>query len=240
MCNSPVGTPFILYHHSPMLYLYTDAVMRDLMVDSQRHSHIIQIKCSPTIEVTEPPQWHMHSLSWYTAKPLFGKCLLYLIIHMDTNHMQISYNWGKSSLKNLLHNYTKGHKTHNITTRQEGQAALYDDAEGTSNPPEIAVLCTTPSSNSKVNLDGGTSSEYNEKTVTQRDLTQLQEHFTWFKEQLNQLGTAENTPVHTEECYVRQAVFCFTCLRDKCVLHTKCINTAHTQYMSSGSLNLVV
>ena len=66
----------------------------------------------------------------------------------------MSHNHGQSSLKNLLHNYGKHHKTHIMTTRQGGQVALYDDAEDTYNPQEITVLPTTPSSNSIVDLDG--------------------------------------------------------------------------------------
>ena len=78
-----------------------------------------------------------------------------------------------------------------MTTRKEGQVTLYDDAEETSYPYEITVLPTTPSPNSIVDQAG--------KTVTQRDLTQLQKHLKWLKERLEQLGTATNTPTYTEE-----------------------------------------
>ena len=64
-----------------------------------------------------------------------------------------------------------------MTTRQKCQAALYDDAEDMSTPYDITALPTTPSSNSIMALDGKTSTEYSEETATQRDLTQLQEHF---------------------------------------------------------------
>ena len=39
-------------------------------------------------------------------------------------------------------------------------------------------------------------------------------------------------------CYLRQAILCFNCLRDKCLLCTMCMSTAFTQYSSSGSLAL--
>ena len=53
------------------------------------------------------------------------------------NHMQMSHNQGQSSLKNLLHNCGKCNKTHSMTTRWEGQVALYDDAEDTSTPMRL-------------------------------------------------------------------------------------------------------
>ena len=68
-------------------------------------------------------------------------------------------------------------QTHSMTTKQEGQVALYDDAEDASNPHEVTVLPTTPSSNSTVDLYGETAAEYSKETATQRYLTQLQEHF---------------------------------------------------------------
>ena len=88
---------------------------------------------------------------------------------------------------------------HNMTTRQEGQVALYDETEDTSNTHKITALPTTPSSKSIVDLDGETTAEYSKETTTQRDLTKLQEHFEQLQEKLNQLGTATNTPVHTKE-----------------------------------------
>ena len=43
-------------HHiqQTVLYLYTGAMMKDLTVDSQQNLHIIQIKCSSNVKVTEP------------------------------------------------------------------------------------------------------------------------------------------------------------------------------------------
>ena len=82
-----------------------------------------------------------------------------------------------SSLKNLLHNYGICHKTHSITTRQEGQAALYDNAEDTSIPNNITTLPTTPTSNSIMDLDDEATAEYSNETATQRDQAQLKEHF---------------------------------------------------------------
>ena len=41
--------------------------------------------------------------------------------------------------------------------------------------------------------------KYSKGTITQRDLTQMQEHFEHFQEKPEQLGTARNTPAHTEE-----------------------------------------
>ena len=84
-----------------------------------------------------------------------------------------------------------------MTTRQEGQVALYDDAEDMSNANEINV--TTLSSNIITDLDGETATEYSKETATQRDLTQLQEHYKQLQEKLNQLGKAINTPAHHEE-----------------------------------------
>ena len=86
-----------------------------------------------------------------------------------------------------------------MTTRQEGEVALYDNAEDTSNPQEITVQPTTPSSNSIVDLGGETATEFSEQTTTQRDLTQLQKHFELLQEKFNQLGRTMNTPAHTEE-----------------------------------------
>ena len=62
-----------------------------------------------------------------------------------------------------------------MTTRQEGQAALYDDNEDMFTP-HITALPATPSSNSMMDLDGKTVVEYSKETATQRDLAQLQEH----------------------------------------------------------------
>ena len=111
----------------------------------------------------------------------------------------MSHKYWQSSSKNLLHNYGKCHKTHSMTIRQEGQTALYDDTEDTSNPHNITALPTTPSSNSIMDLNGKTATEYSEETGTQRQLAQLQEHLKWLQEKLDQLGTAMNTPAYTEE-----------------------------------------
>ena len=86
-----------------------------------------------------------------------------------------------------------------MTTKQEGRVALYDDAEETSNPHEITGLPTMPFSNRILGLDEETAAEYIKETATQRDLTQLQEHFKLLQEKLDQLGTTMNTPANTKE-----------------------------------------
>ena len=50
-----------------------------------------------------------------------------------------------------------------MTTREEGQAALYGDAEDTSTHHEITLLPSTPSSNSIMDIDGKTATKYSEK-----------------------------------------------------------------------------
>ena len=43
-----------------------------------------------------------------------------------------------------------------------------------------------------MDLDGETANEYSKHTITQRDMTQLQEHFEWLQEKCNKLGTSMN------------------------------------------------
>ena len=141
-------------------------------------------------------QWHTHSLSWCPAKPLPGKCLLYLIISIIVNYIQMSHNHSQSSLKTCY--TTTGNATkHDHKTRRSG--CLVWQCWGSVYPHDITALPTTPSSNSIRDLVGKTANEYNEETTTQRDLVQLQEHFEWFQENFDQLETAMNTPAHTEE-----------------------------------------
>ena len=58
-----------------------------------------------------------------------------------------------------------------MTTRQEGQAILYDDAEDMSNLHEISIQPTTPCSNSIAYIDGETATEYSSETSAQRSDT---------------------------------------------------------------------
>ena len=57
---------------------------------------------------------------------------------------------------------------HNMTIRDEGQAALYDDAEETSMPYDISALPTTSSSNNITDLDGKTAAGYSEETAAKK------------------------------------------------------------------------
>ena len=52
----------------------------------------------------------------------------------------MSHSHGQSSFKTLFHNYGKCHKTHSMTTRQEDQDAMYDDAKDTSTPHNTTTL----------------------------------------------------------------------------------------------------
>ena len=112
--------------------------------------------------------------------------------------MQMSPNCGQSSFEALLHNYGKYHKTNSMTTRQEDQAAIYNDPKDTSTPQHHS-LDTTLSTKSIMDLDDETAAEYSEDTHPQKDLAQLQEHFQQLQERLNQLGATTSPPTHTEE-----------------------------------------
>ena len=56
---------------------------------------------------------------------------------------------------------------HCMTTREEGQSALYDDAEDVSISQDITALSATQFSNSIMDLDGKTAAEYSEETATE-------------------------------------------------------------------------
>ena len=113
--------------------------------------------------------------------------------------MQMSHNSGQSSLKDLLQNYGKCHKSHSMTTRYEDQAFINDDTEETPAPQDTVAQYTTPTTPSILELDSETATGYSEETNPQNNLVQLQKHFQQLQERFNQLGPTTSVSIHVKE-----------------------------------------
>ena len=103
------------------------------------------------------------------------------------------------TLKALLHNYWKYHKTYSMTMRYGNQTIMYDDTEDTPAPNKTASLDNTQPTHSIPKQDGEATAKYSDDSNPQCALVELQEHFQQHQEWLTQLKPTANPPAHIAE-----------------------------------------
>ena len=150
---------------------------------------------------THLPSWFIDDTWKASHNDQYSSCLVSatFCLILSVTHTQMVCNHGQSSLKTLLHNYGKHHKTHSMMIKQEDQTTMYNDADKTPTPHDTAPLDTTLSTQSLLDLDCETASEYSEDTKPQRDLVLLCKHCQQLQERCNELGSTTSPPAHTEE-----------------------------------------